>query len=190
METMELREKMQVILVDQNDTQIGVSEKRSAHMNGGVLHSSFSILLFDKRGDLLMQQRSGAKYHTPLRWANTCCSHPKPGESVDQAVQRRLVEELGERFDCEETFSFIYRADVGNNMVEHEFNHVYFGIIDRNKKINFNRDEINAIKWASLEEITADVKTAPSLYTPWFQIIITKHHSNIVSWLGKNNIYV
>ena len=160
---------MNLILVDDNDFEVGISEKHTAHQNGGHLHRSFSVLLFNNKKELLIHQRSSIKYHTPMLWTNTCCSHPMPGESITNAVKRRLVDELGWSFSCEEIFSFIYRAELEKGMVEHEYDHVFVGICDNVSALNINQDEISDIKWVSISEVCADIEKKPNNYTPWFK---------------------
>jgi isopentenyl-diphosphate delta-isomerase len=160
------------VLVDENDNEIGIEEKIKAHENGGKLHRAFSIFVFNSRGELLLQKRAETKYHAPGLWTNTCCSHPRPGESLEDAVHRRLKEEMG--FDCElkRVFHVIYKADVGNGLTEWEFDHVFIGKFDGEPKPN--PEEASDWKWVSLEEVERDVKEHPEKYTPWFRIILPK----------------
>lgn len=115
-----------VILVDKNDQPIGQGEKTAVH-KAGQLHRAFSILIFNDKGKLLLQQRAKGKYHCPRLWSNTCCSHPRPGEDILVAAHRRLQEEMG--FDCplEDKFSFIYKVKFDNGLTEHEYDHVLIG---------------------------------------------------------------
>lgn len=154
-----------VILVDEHDNEIGTEEKIAAHRKG-LLHRAFSILVFDSRGRILLQQRAAMKYHWPLAWANTCCSHPRPGEDVLSAAHRRLQEEMG--FDCplEERFTFTYRAVHENGLIEHEFDHVFFGWFDGTPQPD--NEEVAAYEWKSLKEIREDL----GKYAPWFQTIV------------------
>jgi len=174
---------MELILVDERDVEIGVSEKYAAHTNGGMLHRSFSVLLFNSKKQILLQKRSSTKYHTPLLWTNTCCSHPMPGETNNEAVRRRLMEELGCRTSCEEIFSFIYRAELGNGMVEHEFDHVFLGFCNDKYDFHINHNEISDFKWSSICDICDEMTISPEIYTPWFVIIMTNHLPLIYSWL-------
>ncbi|MGC8662342.1 MAG: isopentenyl-diphosphate Delta-isomerase [Candidatus Micrarchaeia archaeon] len=161
-----------VILVDEQDKEIGIEEKMKAHMNGGKLHRAVSIFIFNEKGMLMLQQRAFTKYHSKGKWSNTVCTHPRPGESIEDAAHRRLKEEMG--FDCNlyEAFSFIYKADVGEGLTEHEFDHVFYGKFD-NKPI-LNPEEAANYKWAKLEDIAKDIKVNPDLYTPWFRIIFDR----------------
>ncbi len=162
-----------VILVDENDVQRGVEEKLRAHENGGNLHRAFSVFVFDTDGKLLLQKRASSKYHAGGLWANTCCSHPAPGESVEDAAHRRLQEEMG--FDCElrEVFSFIYKADVGNGLTEHEFDHVFFGTFDGNPMPN--KEEVEEWQRSPIGELRKDVALHPEKYAPWLKIAVEKH---------------
>ncbi len=161
-----------VVLVDENDKEIGVEEKLKAHQNGGKLHRAISVFIFNSKGELLLQRRALEKYHAPGLWANTCCSHPRPGESVEQAAKRRIKEEMG--FECEvkEIFSMIYKADVGNGLTEYEYDHVFIGFWEGEPMPN--PKEVCEWKWASLEEIERDMKENPEKYAPWFRIIFPK----------------
>ncbi len=161
-----------VILVDESDNQIGTERKMAAHKNGGKLHRAFSIFVFNSRGELLLQQRAKQKYHAPLMWANTCCSHPRPGESILEAAHRRLKEELG--FDCplEEKFSFTYREPVGNGLTEWEFDHVIFGHYDG--PVIPNQDEVESVKWITLDELKRELTADPEKYAPWLRICIDR----------------
>jgi isopentenyl-diphosphate delta-isomerase len=156
-----------VILVTENDLEIGVMEKMEAHRRG-VLHRAFSVFLFDSEGRMLLQQRSAEKYHGALLWSNTCCSHPYPGEAVEAAAQRRLQEELGFTTSPEKIFTFTYRADVENNLVEHEFDHVFAGIYEG--EIKPNPHEVAATEYRTMETISEQVNETPHLFTSWFRI--------------------
>lgn len=174
---------MDVILVDYQDNEIGTAEKHVAHENGGTLHRSFSILLFDNNDMLLVHRRAKGKYHTPGLWTNTCCSHPRPGEAVYAAAQRRMLEELGAQYSCEEVYSFIYRADLDRGMVEHEFDHVFFGRCHDVSPLLINTDEIEEVDWVSVASACSGIMTHPNRYTPWFRIIMIDYLNYIQSWL-------
>jgi isopentenyl-diphosphate Delta-isomerase len=161
----------QIILVDENDNEIGSGEKLEVHQQA-KLHRAFSILVFNSKGELLIQQRAKDKYHCPGIWANTCCSHPRVGETTIEAAHRRLVEEMG--FDCplEEKHSFVYKAEFDNGLTEHEFDHVLIG--QYNGQISTNPQEVDDSQWISLVELKKDIAVNPSKYAPWFKIIIDK----------------
>ncbi len=159
-----------VILVDEQDNPIGVREKQRAHVEG-VLHRALSIFIFDTTGTkMLIQQRALDKYHSGGLWSNTCCSHPSPGEAVLDAAHRRLGEELG--FDCvlEPAFTFTYRAEVGPELIEHEFDHVFIGRCDA--VASPDPDEIAAVEWIGASEVLRDVAARPDRYSPWFAIAL------------------
>ena len=157
----------QVILVDENDRQIGLMEKQAAHVTPH-LHRAFSVFIFNSKGELLMQQRALSKYHSPGLWTNTCCSHPRDGETTLEAARRRLMEEMGMSCDIKEVYSFIYKAPVGQGLTEHEFDHVFIGQSDMSPNINF--DEVASWKYMSICDLSKDIKAYPELYTEWFKI--------------------
>lgn len=158
----------QVILVDANDNPVGVSDKIPAHQNGGILHRAFSIFIRDDRGRWMLQRRAAGKYHFPMLWTNTCCSHPRPGETTAAAAHRRLREEMG--FDCPltELFQFTYRAACSEGLTEHEFDHVLTGTY--NGPVQPNPEEVAEWRWITLDDLKAEVDTTPGHFTPWFKI--------------------
>lgn len=156
-----------VVLVNEQDQQIGIMEKMAAHIVPR-LHRAFSIFIFNSKGELLLQQRALSKYHSPGLWTNTCCSHPCDGETLAQATSRRLMEEMGMHCDMHEVFTFIYKAPVGLGLIEHEFDHVWFGKTDEVPQIN--TEEVASWKYMNLEDLQADIKAHPELYTEWFKI--------------------
>ncbi len=159
----------QVILVDELDQQKGVEEKMTAHRRG-LLHRAFSVFVFNDAGNLLIQQRAKSKYHSPLLWTNTCCSHPRPGEETLDAAHRRCREEMGFEPVLLHAFSFLYKAPLDQGLTEHEYDHVYIGISEETPLIN--PEEVAAFKWVDLQEIKGDVKKNPSHYTIWFAICL------------------
>ncbi|TKC09955.1 isopentenyl-diphosphate Delta-isomerase [Pedobacter polaris] len=156
-----------VILVDQNDKEIGSMSKMQAHLSG-TLHRAFSIFIFNKKGQLLLQQRALGKYHSGGKWTNTCCSHPRIGEKTIIAANRRLQEEMGMECDLIYGFSFLYKADVKDGLLEHEYDHVYFGSSD--DKPTLNPDEVSAYKYIDLDILVEDLRLHPDLYTEWLKI--------------------
>lgn len=160
-----------IILVDKDDNQIGTGEKMEIHRKG-ILHRAFSVFIWNDKGHLMMQQRALTKYHTPGLWSNTCCSHPMPGEETLDAANRRLKEEMG--FECEmkEEMSITYRSQFENDLIEHEYDHVFFG--NFNGEPNINREEVNDWKWMSINELMKDVRVNPDNYTVWFKIILDR----------------
>lgn len=156
-----------VILVDENDQQIGEHEKMDAHVKG-LLHRAFSVFIFNSKGEMLLQQRASSKYHSPNLWTNACCSHPQPGEQTNAAAMRRLGEELGFVTHIEHLFSFVYRSSFDNGLTEHEFDHVFKGIYDG--PIKANEAEVQDFKFLSVDHIREDLASYPEKYTAWFRL--------------------
>jgi isopentenyl-diphosphate Delta-isomerase len=158
-----------VVLVDRDNKELGVMEKMQAHKEG-LLHRCFSIIIFNTKCEMLLQQRAKEKYHCPALWSNTCCSHPRPGESYDAAVHRRLKEEMG--FDCklQKIYEFVYKASFSNGLTEHEHDSVFVGKFDGTP--NINRAEAMAFKWAKPDEVFKDASAHPEKYTEWFKEIL------------------
>ena len=158
-----------VILVDQNDTQIGLMNKMEAHEKG-LLHRAFSVFVFNKKGELLIQQRALSKYHSPGEWANTCCSHQREAETTINAAHRRLEEEMGFDVSLKEVFSFTYKKKFGNGLTEHEFDHVLFGEYEGEPIMN--PEEVASWKYISLADLKTDIAAFPEKYTIWLQIAL------------------
>lgn len=163
----------QVILVNENDEPIGSMEKIEAHEKA-LLHRAFSVFILNDKNEVMLQQRAASKYHSPLLWTNTCCSHQRAGETNIDAGKRRLQEEMGFQVDLKELFSFIYKAPFDNGLTEHELDHVMIGY--SNQEPNVNKEEVEAWKWMSLEAIKQDLKDHPESYTAWFKIIFEKFY--------------
>ena len=166
----------QVILVNENDEQIGLMPKMEAHKKA-LLHRAFSVFIFNDKGELLLQQRASDKYHSPNLWTNTCCSHQRNGETNIEAGKRRLEEEMGFSCDIKEIFSFIYQAPFDNGLTEHEFDHVLLGNFEGEPKIN--TEEVASWKWMLLEDVKVDMVMHPEDYTEWFKIIFGKFYQHI-----------
>jgi isopentenyl-diphosphate delta-isomerase len=166
----------EVILVTPEDEVIGTMPKMEAHEKA-VLHRAFSVFVLNGQGEVLLQQRAAHKYHSPLLWTNTCCSHQRIGESNIEAGKRRLREEMGFETELEELFSFIYKAPFDNGLTEHELDHVLLGYY--NGKPEVNPEEVAAWKWMGLEGIRADLGTNPERYTAWFRIIFDRFYTHI-----------
>lgn len=161
-----------LILVDENDQEIGSMEKMEVHEKG-LLHRAFSILIFNSKNEMLLQQRALSKYHSGGLWTNTCCSHPRKEESTLQAANRRLIEEMGFSTELEAKFSFIYLAELDKNMIEHELDHVFFGTYEG--EFQFNREEVNAIRWISISDLIQEIKDSPNSFTEWFKILMNEY---------------
>jgi isopentenyl-diphosphate delta-isomerase len=156
-----------VVLVDEEDRELGVEEKLASHRNGGRLHRAFSVFIFDRRGEMLLQRRSDAKYHFRGKWTNACCGHPRPGEAVEAAAQRRLKEELGFETALVRLFSFRYRAeDPDSGLVEHELDHVLVGTFDGTPRPDPN--EVSEVRWAARADLERDLAARPASYSSWF----------------------
>jgi len=173
----------QVILVDNNDSEIGVEEKLAAHQKG-LLHRAFSVFIFNNNHELLLQKRAVTKYHSGGLWTNTCCSHPFPNEEVADAASRRLFEEMGFKAELTYLTNFIYKAEVGDGLIENEFDHVFIGYY--NGKVLFNPEEVDDFKFVNLDFIEVDILNNPQKYTVWFKIIFNtvKNHLNNLSQIN------
>ena len=162
----------QVVLVNEQDHVMGTMEKMEAHQKG-VLHRAISVFIYNAQDELMLQQRAAHKYHSPLLWTNTCCSHPFENETYQEAAERRLQEEMGFECPLEEKFHFIYKADVGNGLIEHELDHVFVGRFDSIP--NLNPDEIAQYEWKNHETILKELEDTPEKYTEWFKIIFKEY---------------
>ena len=164
-----------VVLVSENDEVLGLMEKMQAHQNG-ILHRAFSVFLFNANGEMLLQKRAAGKYHSPNQWTNACCSHPKSGETYLDGAKRRVFEELGIETNLEEKFHFIYKADVGQNLWEHELDHVFTGNFEG--EFHLNPKEVSEVRYISMDNLEKEMKNNPENFTEWFKIILEeyKHH--------------
>lgn len=160
-------EEDHVILVDEQDRELGTMEKMAAHEQG-VLHRAFSIFVFNAHNELLIHKRAKSKYHSGGLWTNTCCSHPRLGESVEEAAHRRLKEEMGMEADLLPQFTFIYRQELDQGLTEHELDHVLFGKSDA--KPQPNPDEVEAWRYISFTELQEKLANSPEDFTAWFKI--------------------
>ncbi|MBQ4822858.1 isopentenyl-diphosphate Delta-isomerase [Aquimarina sp. MMG016] len=169
-------EEEKVILVNENDEQIGVMPKLEAHQKA-VLHRAFSVFVLNKKNELMLQQRAHHKYHSPGLWTNTCCSHQREGESNVEAGIRRLQEEMGFTTSLKDTISFIYKAPFDNGLTEHEYDHVLVGQYEGDPQIN--PEEVVDWKWMPVEKVKEDISKQPEKYTEWFKIIFDKFYTQI-----------
>jgi isopentenyl-diphosphate Delta-isomerase len=170
----------EVILVDEQDVEIGTLEKMEAHIQG-KLHRAFSIFIFNEKGEMLLQQRATEKYHSGGLWTNACCSHPRPGETIEDASNRRLIEEMGFSTPLTKIFDFKYKASFENGLTEHEFDHVFKGIYSDTIIPDVN--EVKDFKFLPLQEIKSSIQLHPEKYTAWFCIAFSK----IEEWLILQN---
>jgi len=162
-----------VVLVNENNEQIGLMPKMEAHQKA-VLHRAFSVFVLNNKNELMLQQRAADKYHSPLLWANTCCSHQRENETNVEAGNRRLQEEMGFNTSLKELFSFIYKAPFDNGLTEHELDHVMIGYYNQDPIIN--KDEVQDWKWMDIDLVRKDIQQNPDIYTAWFKIIFDKFY--------------
>ena len=174
---------IEVQVVDKDDKNIGSMEKLEAHEKG-VLHRAISVLLFNSKGEILLQKRALHKYHTPGLWTNTCCSHPYPEEDPKIAAERRLKEEMGMEEKLEFVLKFLYKVDFDNGLIEHELDHVFIGYSD--KTPHLNTDEAMAFHWANVVQLKKDILQSPDKYTFWFKLIINDHFDQIQLSLNES----
>jgi isopentenyl-diphosphate delta-isomerase len=163
----------EVILVNEQDEPIGLMPKLEAHQKA-VLHRAFSVFILNDQKEIMLQQRAHQKYHSPLLWTNTCCSHQRNGETNIEAGCRRLYEEMGFQTELKELFHFIYKAPFDNGLTEHELDHVMIGYFNGNPTIN--SEEVEAWKWMKIEAIREDMSKSPEIYTVWFKIIFDEFY--------------
>lgn len=166
----------QVVVVSENDEILGLMEKMEAHENG-ILHRAFSVFLFNDKGEMLLQKRASGKYHSPNQWTNAVCSHPKIDETYLDGAQRRLKEELGITTDLTEKFSFIYKADVGQNLWEHELDHVFTGNYEGNFALN--EQEVSEVRYISMQQLDEEMNANPEKFTEWFKIILKEYKDHL-----------
>jgi len=170
----------EVILVNEQDEPVGVMEKMAAHEQA-LLHRAFSVFIFNKKGELLLQQRALQKYHSPGLWTNACCSHPYPGETTEDAATRRLTEELGFTIPLKKAFHFTYKAPFDNGLTEYEFDHVYVGQYEG--QFMPNPEEVAACRFVDLPSLETEMKNNPSSYTAWFLLA----YPLLKEWMREHN---
>jgi len=166
----------QVVLVSESDEILGVMDKMQAHENG-ILHRAFSVFLFNDKGEMLLQKRAADKYHSPNQWTNAVCSHPRMGETYMEAAQRRLKEELGIETPITYRFNFLYKADVGQNLWEHELDHVFTGNFEGEFKLN--EEEVSEVRYISIDELDKEMSANPENFTEWFKIILKEYKQHL-----------
>ena len=157
-----------LILVDENDNVIGYEDKATCHQGDGILHRAFSIFIFNENNELLLQQRSKHKHLWPLIWSNSCCSHPRKGEDLENATQRRLAEEIGITTALQHVFTFQYHAKYRDIGSEREMCAVFIGKSDG--KIRVNPNEIADVKWMNINNLTRELALKPEKYSPWLRL--------------------
>jgi isopentenyl-diphosphate delta-isomerase len=172
-----------VILVDKNDRQTGIAVKMEAH-HKGLLHRAVSVFIINSRGEWILQRRALDKYHSNGLWTNTCCTHPHPGETTEEAARRRLKEEMGIKCPVTELFTFIYREKLNNELTEHELDHIFFGVTDDIPIIN--TEEVEEWEAVAFNDLHEDISKNPTNYTYWFREIYENVNLHIIKI--RNNI--
>lgn len=165
-----------VVLINENDEVKGLMEKMQAHKTG-LLHRAFSVFLFNNQGEMLLQKRAAHKYHSPNQWTNAVCSHPRDGESYKDAALRRLKEELGIKVEIDHKFFFIYKADVGDGLWEHELDHVFVG--NYQGEFQLNPEEVSEVRYISQENLEKEMTENPANFTEWFKIILKEYQEHL-----------
>lgn len=166
----------QVILVNENDAEIGVMSKLPAHQ-AGKLHRALSVFIFNSENELLLQRRASQKYHSADLWSNTCCSHPRPAENIQHAARRRLLEEMGLSCVLKEIFSFVYKVQLENGLTEYEFDHVFVGYCDDKPKPDSK--EVSDWVYLGKEVLIEEIAAQPQDYSEWFKICIQKWNTEL-----------
>lgn len=171
-----------MVLVDENDRESGSAGKLAAHEAGGRLHRAFSVFVFDSGGRLLLQRRAEDKYHFGGLWTNTCCGHPRPGESVEEAARRRLWEEMGISPALQRATSFVYEAfDPASGLTEREYDHIFRGLYEEHKgEPNPGPGEVSGWCWIPPEELARDLAENPTSYTPWFPLAAARLYGGLI----------
>jgi len=172
-----------LILVDVDDVATGTLDKAACHDGDGVLHRAFSLFVFDDEGRLLLQQRSAGKRLWPLYWSNSCCSHPRAGETIEAATARRLKDELNIRSELEFVYKFTYQASYGRLGAEHELCWVYAGRTD--EAVVANRNEVAATRFLTADEVRRALATGAERFTPWFKLEWQRLEHDHGDLLGK-----
>ena len=169
--------KIEVILVDINDSPIGKMEKLKAHLDGGHLHRAFSIFIFNEKKELLIQKRAAKKYHSPCLWSNSCCGHPGQNENTKKAAEKRLFEELGISAKLKEISSLIYKLKLNDQLTEYEFDHILIGKYNK-REIPFNEKEVSEIRWIGVQLLNKEIKQYSESFTSWFKLIWKEKNIN------------
>lgn len=174
-------DEQMIVLVDEQDNPTGVMEKMEVHRKA-LLHRAFSVFLFNSKGEMLLQRRAISKYHSGGLWTNTCCSHPYPGETPQEAGKRRMREELGFEAEIQPAFSFIYKAALDNELTEYEFDHVLIGEYDGD--VYPNEDEVGDYCYVNMDVLKENLQRHPMKYTAWFKIAFPM----LEAYLEKNKL--
>ena len=170
----------QVVLVDTEDNEIGLEEKNACHKNPVKLHRAISVIVLNNNGEMLITRRAPTKNTWPGFWSNTCCSHPRKGEGVESAANRRLKEELGFTADLDFLFKFTYEAKFNDEWGEHELDHVFLSYYDG--PVHAVPEEVSEYKFVDIDELKSDMEKHPEKYTPWFKIMFKR----VMYHIGRN----
>ena len=166
----------EVVLINPNDEVLGSMKKMEAHENG-LLHRAFSVFLFNEKGEMLLQRRAATKYHSPNQWTNAVCSHPRMNETYQEGAVRRMQEELGITAELEKKFHFLYKAEVGKSLWEHELDHVFTGFY--NGDFHLNAEEVSEIRYILMEDLEKEMEDKPENFTEWFKIILDEYKDHL-----------
>jgi isopentenyl-diphosphate Delta-isomerase len=174
--------KNQVVLVDESDREIGLMSKLEAHEKG-LLHRACSVFIFNSKGKLLLQKRADIKYHSAGLWTNTCCSHPNVSTSILNFTEQRLKEEMGLHVDLSFLFSFQYKAELENGLIENELDHVFWGVCDQNPILN--PEEASDFTWISIDELVLRIHEFPEGFTSWLKIIMKDYLEELKKCINR-----
>ena len=172
-----------VVLVDQNNNEIGTEDKLDAHKKG-LLHRAFSIFIFNDNNQILLQKRSDLKYHSAGLWSNTCCSHPYNDKPLVEYANTRLIQEMGIQSNLKEFFSFIYRAKLSNGLIEFEYDHVFFGKYNSDPMLN--TDEASSFKWINFKQLQLEIEENPTKFTFWLKKIVKDYSKYFIDYENNN----
>ena len=164
-----------VVLIDENDVEVGTMPKMEAHQKA-LLHRAISVFIFNEKGEWLLQRRALSKYHSSGLWSNAACTHPRPNESYLKAAERRLLEEMGLQCELTDLFNFIYKEKLDNELTEHELDHVFIGYSE--EVPNYNAEEVCDFKYIDFDELANDIREQADKYTYWFKHVyenVQKH---------------
>lgn len=166
-----------VVLIDENDCELGTMEKMEAHQKA-LLHRAISVFIINSKGEWLLQRRAMHKYHSSGLWSNSACTHPRPGESYLEAAHRRLKEEMGMESELKDLFNFIYNEKLDNELTEHELDHVFVGYSDEIP--NLNPEEVCDYKYIAFDDLSKDIDANPNNYTFWFKHVMENVQKNLI----------
>ena len=172
-----------VVLVDQNNNEIGTEDKLDAHKKG-LLHRAFSIFIFNDNNQILLQKRSDVKYHSAGLWSNTCCIHPYNDKPLVEYANTRLIQEMGIQSNLKEFFSFIYRAEFSNGLIEFEYDHVFFGKYNSDPILNI--DEASSFKWINFKQLQLEIEENPTKFTFWLKKIVKDYSKYFIDYENNN----